>query len=432
MDDKAYKKAFRKHMKNKRPPADHQWSPFRAAEKRYKARFPPPDLRDVLDLSRIESGGKSVGKNVDFSNELKGNAHAVHTRPIRLRCEGPKSRCAYVVPQIPGLVILPEYLAHDEQRSLIRWSLSSQARAPNDTNLDIHYHLPAEGLWNIHTSAQVEERTSNNRSSSKYIIEPKRPTGPEPPDYPPEGPRPLIDNIPVEPSNFDTVDTQAKPPLPPSSHLPPIFASKLLLKLRWANIGYFYHWGTKTYDFTKPKAEYPHELRKICKDVVASIDWQQVWDGVDDEEWGEEGPDWEQWPETYEPDAGIVNFYQPKDTLCGHVDRSEVCATSPLVSISLGNAAIFLIGGLTRSVEPIPILLRSGDIIVMSGPGCRRAYHGVPRILENTLPMHLRSASAGEDDWQPFAEYLQTTRINVNVRQVFPSGFDPLARPGTV
>jgi hypothetical protein len=120
--------------------------------------------------------------------------------------------------------------------------------------------------------------------------------GPEPPDYPPEGPRPLIDNVPVEPSNFDT---QAKPPLPPSSHLPPILASKLLLKLRWANIGYFYHWGTKTYDFTKPKVEYPRELRKICKDVVASIDWHQVWDGADEEEWGEEGPDWEKWPETY-------------------------------------------------------------------------------------------------------------------------------------
>ena len=53
-----------------------------------------------------------------------------------------------------------------------------------------------------------------------------------------------------------------------------------------------------------------------------------------------------------EPDAGIVNFYQNKvrcadmivrptlihadsqDTLMAHVDRSEVCATSPLVSVS--------------------------------------------------------------------------------------------------
>ena len=44
--------------------------------------------------------------------------------------------------------------------------------------------------------------------------------------------------------------------------------------------------------------------------------------------------------------------------------------------ISLGNAAVFLIGGLTRDAEPTPILLRSGDVVIMSGPECRRAYHG--------------------------------------------------------
>lgn len=42
----------------------------------------------------------------------------------------------------------------------------------------------------------------------------------------------------------------------------------------------------------------------------------------------------------------------------------------------LGNAAVFLIGGLTRDVVPVPILLRSGDVLIMSGPACRRAYHG--------------------------------------------------------
>lgn len=182
---------------------------------------------------------------------------------------------------------------------MIRWSLCDQARAPNDTNLDIHYHLPDEGLWNTHVSEYKEELTPDDRTSTKYIIQPKRPTGPEPPDYPPEGPRPLIDNTPVKTSNFKTVHTQPKPPPPPSSHLPPIHASRLLLKLRWANIGYFYHWGTKTYDFTKKKTEYPRELRKVCKDVVASINWHQVWDGVSDEDWGEEAPDWERWPETY-------------------------------------------------------------------------------------------------------------------------------------
>lgn len=66
---------------------------------------------------------------------------------------------------------------------------------------------------------------------------------------------------------------------------------------------------------------------------------------------------------------------------------------------------------------------------------------GVPRILENSLPEHLERASSssspvqqsmkegGDDDWAPYAEYMKTTRINVNVRQVFPKGFDPALEP---
>jgi alkylated DNA repair protein alkB family protein 1 len=93
---------------------------------------------------------------------------------------------------------------------------------------------------------------------------------------------------------------------------------------------------------------------------------------------------------------------------------------------SLGNAAIFLVGGLTRDVAPVSILLRSGDIIVMSGPACRRAYHGVPRILEGTLPAYLGEGTDINDGlWTPYAQYMNTTRININVRQVFPKGFNP-------
>lgn len=93
---------------------------------------------------------------------------------------------------------------------------------------------------------------------------------------------------------------------------------------------------------------------------------------------------------------------------------------------SLGNAAIFLVGGLTRDVAPIPILLRSGDIIVMSGPACRRAYHGIPRILEESLPAYLGEGTNIDDEvWTPYARYMDTTRININVRQVFPKGFNP-------
>jgi len=199
-----------------------------------------------------------------------------------------------------------------------------------------------------------------------------------------------------------------------------------------------YHWGTKSYDFSKQLGTFPADVKEICKRAVCSVNWEDVWgkeeregdgDGDGMVSWGDEEGTWKEWHKTYEPDAGIVNFYQEKDTLMGHIDRSELSSTTPLVSISLGNAAIFLIGGLTRDFEPIPLLLRSGDVIIMSGPACRRAYHGVPRILEGTLPDHLGRGAhddGKEDDWAPFAHYLKTTRININVRQVFPTGFKPL------
>jgi len=167
-------------------------------------------------------------------------------------------------------------------------------------------------------------------------------------------------------------------------------------------------------------------IGSVCRRAVELVDWRGIFGDLSqyDTEW-DKGDSWQTWTKTYEPDAGIVNFYQTKDSLMAHVDRSEVCATSPLVSISLGNAAIFLIGGLTRDIKPMPILLRSGDVVIMAGPACRRAYHGVPRILENTLPQQFEVSSDDIEWTEEYEEYLRTTRINVNVRQVFPKGFDP-------
>lgn len=53
-------------------------------------------------------------------------------------------------------------------------------------------------------------------------------------------------------------------------------------------------------------------------------------------------------------------------------------------------------------------------------------HQGVPRILEGSLPAHLSAAacSPNEDDFSLFEAYLRTTRININVRQVFPPSFD--------
>lgn len=310
-----------------------------------------------------------------------------------------------------GLVILPSFLDPKHQRNFIKWALCDQARSPNPTNLDTHYYLPSSGLWNTYLAAL-------NDNSIDQTVQPRIP---DVSDSVSSGPRQLVNNAPATTSNF--YDQSPKLEASPSQNSKPIPCTNLIYKLRWTNIGWFYHWGTKQYDFARGKAQVDPSLRNLCRQAVSAVDWSDVFSS-DSGDWGETGEDWSSWHDTYEPDAGIVNFYQTKDTLMAHVDRSEVCATSPLVSISLGNATVFLIGGLTRDTEPTGIILRSGDVLIMSGPACRRAYHSVPRILNGTLPTHLLEDDEDEN-WEPYAQFMSTTRININVRQVFPRGFDP-------
>jgi alkylated DNA repair protein alkB family protein 1 len=74
-------------------------------------------------------------------------------------------------------------------------------------------------------------------------------------------------------------------------------------------------------------------------------------------------------------------------------------------------------GTKTREDKPTPILLESGDILVMSG-SCRRNFHGVPRILENSCPDYLLT---NDPSFEAYSNYIKSARINVNVRQVFHS-----------
>jgi alkylated DNA repair protein alkB family protein 1 len=135
----------------------------------------------------------------------------------------------------------------------------------------------------------------------------------------------------------------------------------------------------------------------------------------------------------------LTTCAQPKDTLTAHVDQAEVDATSPLVSISIGLPAVFLVGGATKDKPPLPLLVRSGDVLIMAGPS-RQAYHGartsipscvrlgsalrtgVPRVLDGPLPGSMALPAADDPAWHAhgFARYMQTTRVNLNVRQVRP------------
>lgn len=79
----------------------------------------------------------------------------------------------------------------------------------------------------------------------------------------------------------------------------------------------------------------------------------------------------------FNPDAAIVNYYRAGDTLNGHQDDVEEDLRQPIVSLSVGCDAVFLIGGRTKAVPPTALLLSSGDVIVMRSDA-RLSFHGAP------------------------------------------------------
>jgi alkylated DNA repair protein (DNA oxidative demethylase) len=85
----------------------------------------------------------------------------------------------------------------------------------------------------------------------------------------------------------------------------------------------------------------------------------------------------------HEPQACLVNYYREGAKLGLHRDEDEEDFAAPVVSISLGDTAIFRIGGTERQGKTETLKLSSGDVLVLGGAS-RLRYHGVDRVLSGT------------------------------------------------
>jgi alkylated DNA repair protein (DNA oxidative demethylase) len=88
----------------------------------------------------------------------------------------------------------------------------------------------------------------------------------------------------------------------------------------------------------------------------------------------------------FEPDACLINRYEPGTRLSLHRDENECDLTAPIVSVSLGLPAVFLFGGNSRGDRPRRIKLESGDVVVWGGPD-RLVYHGVAPLADGDDPL---------------------------------------------
>ena len=79
------------------------------------------------------------------------------------------------------------------------------------------------------------------------------------------------------------------------------------------------------------------------------------------------------------PECCLINWYSDAAKMGMHQDRDEKDMSQPVVSISLGDDALYRMGNATRGGKTESVWLRSGDVVVMEG-SARMAYHGVDRV----------------------------------------------------
>lgn len=136
------------------------------------------------------------------------------------------------------------------------------------------------------------------------------------------------------------------------------------------------HWNAKTYKYEATRSDYdglpvqqlPEDLKELARRAAREAGMQ------------------------IEPDICLINSYPETGRLGVHQDKDEreetIEAGIPVVSISLGDTARFLIGGLRRKDPLTALMIESGDAIIMGGPS-RLRYHGVSRIIAGTAPTEL-------------------------------------------
>lgn len=104
------------------------------------------------------------------------------------------------------------------------------------------------------------------------------------------------------------------------------------------------------------------------------------------------------------PEACLINWYAPGARMGLHQDRDERDFTAPVLSLSLGDTAVFRIGGTSRKDPTRSIRLESGDALLLAGPS-RLAFHGIDRVLPGSSTL-----------------LKQPGRINLTLRRVNEAG----------
>ena len=114
-----------------------------------------------------------------------------------------------------------------------------------------------------------------------------------------------------------------------------------------------------------------------------------------------------------DPEACLVNLYDPDARMGLHRDADEAAKDAPVLSISLGDTALFRVGGAQRSDPTRSFRLASGDIVILAGEA-RHFFHGIDRIMPGTSRL--------PDLFPEALRAIGIRRINLTLRRVTVPG----------
>ncbi|KAE8654435.1 Alpha-ketoglutarate-dependent dioxygenase alkB [Hibiscus syriacus] len=286
---------------------------------RKKKQLKQVDLSEVLDF-------KFISELFNLKGELPPGV-------VHVSCGFDRS--VFGLENLPGFYFIPGALTLDEQCKWIRESLMKFPQPPNRTNHNVIYR-PISNLFSAAKEGKVfvEERSNNDLDSDSSAS---------------------VSN--GESHRWKFYEEGISRSRGKTCKLVP--ASVLLRKLRWSTLGLQFNWSNRNYDVSLPHKKIPDALCQLAKRMAAPA--MPI---------GEE----------FLLQAAIVNYFGSGDALGGHLDDMEADWSKPIVSMSFGCKAIFLLGGKSREDEPLAMFLRSGDVVLMAGEA-RECFHGVPRIF---------------------------------------------------
>jgi len=224
-------------------------------------------------------------------------------------------------------------------------------------------------------------------------------------------------------------------------------------KLSWATAGYHYDWTARSYNehMKSPVPPVMSALGSLFAELDPSLSPPSRGQGFAHEN-------------KFMTSASIVNYYSLRSKMGGHRDDLELDFTKPVVSISLGLPAVFLLGSKMKEEEPvIGILVRPGDVMLLAGDS-RLCFHGMARVIPNEVILPrvllkenmamdrdgdfqigswsdeclevkgdtanqsslLRDLTTPDIDVDAVRKFLSSHRININLRQVLPYGVDEI------